>query len=76
MTKNKQEIDSFIRKIVHKNLKKQYENNAHTYNLRFRQPAATYGAGQRVLKRNLRQSSAGDKYNSKLGPCYVPCVVK
>lgn len=72
----KQEIDTFIRELVYKNLKKQCEKITHTYNLRFKNPAPTYVVGQKVLKRNFRQSSAIDKYNAKLGPTYIPCIIQ
>ena len=72
----KQHIARCIQELVCKQLRKQYEKNTHTYNLRFKNPAPTYVAGQKVLKRNFRQSSAVGKYNAKLGPCYVPCTIK
>lgn len=71
----KQEIDNFIQNVVYKQLRKQYNKNKHTYNLRAKMFAPTYTVGQRVLKRNFRQSTAVDKYNAKLGPMYVPCTV-
>lgn len=31
--------------------------------------------GQKVYKRNFRQSSAAERYNAKYGPLYMPCVI-
>lgn len=69
------EIDRFIFDLVYKQLKKQYEKNKKFYDLRYQHKAPSYEVGQRVLKRNFRLSSASQSYNSKLGPCYVPCVI-
>lgn len=68
-------IDVKVYQIVKKNLEKARERTAKTYNLRFRKPAQSYSVGQKVLKRNFKQSSAADSYNAKLGACYVPCTV-
>lgn len=73
--KKKTVIDNFIQDLVCKNLRKQNEKNVKIYNLRHPKKAPVYSVGQKVLKRNFRQSSAIDKYNAKLGPCYVPCTV-
>uniref|UniRef100_A0A8D8CS38 (northern house mosquito) hypothetical protein n=1 Tax=Culex pipiens TaxID=7175 RepID=A0A8D8CS38_CULPI len=35
----------------------------------------SFDVGQRVFKRSFRLSSAGNDYNAKLGPQYVPCVI-
>lgn len=71
----KTQIDNFIYDLVYKNLRKHYEKNAKHYNLRFKAAAPTYTVGQRVLKRNFRQSSAPDNFNAKLAPCYIPCTI-
>lgn len=73
--KTKTSTDKFIHEMVLKNLRKQFDKNASSYNLRHRRFAPVYHVGDKVLKRNFRQSSAADKYNSKLGLCYTPCVV-
>lgn len=71
----KLEIDRLIHNIVYKNLRKSYEKNATVYNLRHGNKAPTYTIGQKVVKRNFKQSSAIDSYNAKLGPVYIPCTV-
>ena len=71
----KAQVDKFIHDLVSKNLRKQTEKNNKIYNLRHPKTAPIYAVGQSVLKRNFRQSSAVEKYNSKYGPCYVPCTV-
>lgn len=73
--KRKNKIDQNIHSIVTKNLRKQYEKSNNRYNLRHPKTAPVYSVGQKVLKRNFRLSSAPDKYNSKLGPLYLPCTV-
>lgn len=71
----KLQIDQFIHELVHKNLKKQFDKNSQNYNLRHKTFSPVYTVGQKVYKRNFRQSSAVHKYNAKLGPCYLPCTV-
>lgn len=73
--KKKTDIDKFIYDLVKNNLKKQNEKNNKIYNLRHPKTAPVFTAGQKVFRRNFRQSSAIDKYNAKLGPLYVPCTV-
>lgn len=73
--KRKEEIDEKIYSLVSKNLKKAHENAIKTYQLRSKHSAPVYTVGQKVYKRNFRPSSATDKYNSKLGPLYLPCSV-
>lgn len=72
----KQHTSRFIHDLVYTNLRKQYDKNRKIYNTRFKTPARIYVVGEKVLKRNFRQSSAAEKYNAKLGPCYVPCTVR
>lgn len=71
----KRQIDRNIYELVNKNLQKQFHNNSKAYNLRHKSFSPTYSVGQRVFKRNFRQSSAPNQYNAKLGPCYLPCTV-
>lgn len=73
--KQRENIDNRIYSIVQKNLIKAHEKNIRNYNLRSRGTAPTYAVGQRVYKRNFRQSSAANDYNSKLDALYVPCTV-
>lgn len=73
--KKKLEVDQHVYNLVYKNLKKYHNKNVANYNTRYKNFAPTYSIGQKVLKRNFRQSSAPDKYNAKLGPCYLPCTV-
>lgn len=71
----KLKIDRNIYDLVYKNLVKAHEKSERAYNLRFHKPAPVYQVGQRVFKRNFALSSAGDAYNAKLGPMYVPCTI-
>lgn len=68
-------IDNHIHALVIKNLKRQFAKNSHNYNTRHKSFAPVYTVGQKVYKRNFRQSSAPHRYNAKLGPCYLPCTV-
>ena len=68
-------VDRTIYDLVTKNLEKAYEKSSRNYNLRFRKASPVYSVGQKVLKRNFAQSSAGNLYNAKLGPMYVPCTI-
>lgn len=61
--------------MVVKNLQKQYSKNSQYYNLRRKNVAPVYSVGQKVYKRNFKQSSAIDKFNAKLAPSYIPCTV-
>lgn len=68
-------IDDSVYDLVRKHLEKAHDRSARAYNLRYQKPAPVYQVGQRVYKRNFAQSSAGDNYNAKLGPAYVPCTI-
>lgn len=68
-------IDKTIYDMVCKNLSKAYEHSKQNYNLRFQKTAPVYQVGEHVYRRNFTQSSAGDAYNAKLGPAYVPCTI-
>lgn len=72
----KLKIDRTIYNAVYNNLQKAHEKSKKNYNLRFQKPAPVYEVGQKVYKRNFTLSSAGDAYNAKLGPAYVPCTVR
>lgn len=69
------QINEKVFRIVEENLKKSYDKNLKNYNLRHKKFAPTYHIGQRVFKRNFKQSSAVEKYNAKYGPVYTPCVI-
>lgn len=71
----RQKLNENIFKIVADNLKKSHEKVRKTYNLRHRKFCPTYHVGQKVYKRNFRQSSAAERYNAKYGPLYMPCVI-
>lgn len=71
----KREIDKRIYSIVRQNLKKAHEKNNKSYNLRSTTFAPVYTIGQRVYRRNFRQSSAADSYNAKFDALYVPCTI-
>lgn len=68
-------INERIYSIVERNLKKSHDKNLRTYNLRSKSTAPVYSVGQRVFRRNFRQSSAADSYNAKLDALYIPCTV-
>ena len=68
-------MDEKIYSMVSRNLQKAHNRNIKNYNLRSKNSAPVYTVGQRVFKRNFRQSSAADSYNAKLDALYVPCVV-
>lgn len=71
----RRKLNEKVFKVVEDNLKKSYDKNLRTYNLRHKKFAPTYEVGQQVFKRNFQLSSAADRYNAKYGPVYVPCVV-
>ena len=54
-------------------LKKAYDRNAHTYNLR-RRPLEFF-VGDHVWKKNYTLSNAANYYSAKLAPRYIPCIV-
>ena len=68
-------VDKAVHDTVLKNLKKAHDRSTHNYNLRFRKPAPVYTVGQMVYRRSFTQSSAGDNFNAKLGPAYIPCKI-
>lgn len=61
--------------IVSKNLRKAHNLSSHNYNLRHRKAAKPFNVGDKVYKRNTRQSNASDSYNAKLGAQFLPCTV-
>lgn len=65
-----------IHEIVRKNLEKSHEVSRDRYNLRNRTFAKSFTVGQLVYRRNMKQSSAAEHYNAKLGRQYLPCKVK
>lgn len=73
--KYRQEVGGNIREIVKKNLEKSDEKCRKVYNLRFKKFAPTFEVGQKVYKRNFRQSSAAEHYNAKYGPLFTPCTI-
>ncbi|KXJ62483.1 hypothetical protein RP20_CCG007142 [Aedes albopictus] len=73
--KHREEIGGNIREIVKRNLDKSDEKHRKVYNLRFKKFAPTFEVGQKVYKRNFRQSSAADHYNAKYGPLFIPCTI-
>lgn len=62
-------------KDVHDRLKKAYEKNSQTYNLRKR-PSDQYAIGDRVWKKNYVLSSAVHNFAAKLAPKNTLCRVK
>lgn len=65
-----------IHEIVRKNLEKSHEVSRDRYNLRNRTFAKSFTVGQLVYRKNMKQSSAAENYNAKLGRQYLPCKVK
>ncbi|XP_046806230.1 uncharacterized protein LOC124419734 [Lucilia cuprina] len=63
-----------IRKDLQKYLKRAYEQNQQTYNLRTR--PETFHVGRVVLRRNFVQSNMEKHFNSKLAPLFVKAKVK
>lgn len=65
-----------IHEIVRKNLEKSHDVSRNRYNLRTRMFAKSFAVGQLVYRKNMKQSSAVENYNAKLGRQYLPCRVK
>lgn len=72
---NQRQICGEIYELVQKNLKKAYATGAQRYNLRKRVRPEEFKVGQQVYRRNFKQSNAGEYYNAKLAPMYLPCKV-
>lgn len=64
-----------INKLVKKNLEKAHREGQKRYDLRHRTYAKTLEVGQLVYRRNMKQSSAIEKYNAKYGPQYLPAKI-
>lgn len=71
---NRHDYLSQVRALVKENLRKAYEVNARSYNLRSR--PVSFKVGQTVLRRNFAQSNLAKGYNAKLGKTYLKAVVK
>lgn len=65
---------TILRKQIADNIKKAYETNVRQYNLRAR--PVSYNVGQEVFRRNFAQSSAEQKFSSKLCPAFIKARVK
>lgn len=65
-----------IYEMVQRNLAKSHEASRHNYNLRHRHFASAFRPGQLIYRRNMKQSNAGESYNAKYGPQYLPCKIK
>lgn len=63
-----------IRSIVKNNLESAYNKYSKNYNLRSK--VVNFDAGEIVLKKSFHQSSAIDKFSSKLAPPFVKCRVR
>lgn len=61
--------------LVAKNLKSAYNLSSQRYNLRHRKLAKPLNVGDKVYKRNTKQSNANEFYNAKLAAQYLPCTV-
>lgn len=65
---------SLLRKQITENLRKAYETNVRTYNLRTR--PITFHENQIVFRRNFVQSDASKNFNAKLCPSFIKTRVK
>lgn len=72
----RKEMFSKLYDLVRQNLEKASESSRHNYNLRSRKFAKSFAVGQLVYRKNMKQSSAIDHYNSKYGPQYLPCRIR
>lgn len=72
---NRKKINEDIYDIVKKNLTKAYLTGTQRYNMRKRTRPEDFQVGQQVYRRNFKQSNAGEYYNAKLAPMYLPCKV-
>lgn len=72
----RKEMFTKLNDTVRRNLEKASESSRHNYNLRSRKFAKSFSVGQLVYRKNMKQSSAIDHYNSKYGPQYLPCRIK
>lgn len=70
----RQEHMTEIRKIVKKNLESAYNTYSKSYNLRSK--AVSFEPGETVLKKSFNQSSAPDKFSSKLASPFTKCIVR
>lgn len=62
-----------IREKITKELEKAHEKAAKTYNTRCRD--IKYRVGQIVYRKNYQQSDKANKYNAKLAPIHIKCIV-
>lgn len=69
------QIKSTTMKMVKRNLEKAYKKAEHNYNLRIRKNPDEYKIGQLVYRKNFKISNAGERYNAKYGPLFVPCKI-
>lgn len=69
----RQDEFSILRASINSRIKKAYEKNARTYNLRARH--REFSIGQEVIRRNFTQSSTVKNFNAKLAPVGVKAVV-
>ncbi|XP_058445200.1 uncharacterized protein LOC131426467 [Malaya genurostris] len=65
-----------IYELVRKNLDKAHESSRDRYNLRHRKFSKSFIEGQMVYRKNMKQSSAAEHYNSKYGPLFLPCRIR
>lgn len=65
---------SILRDQISENLRKAYETNVRTYNLRAR--TVTFSIGQIVYRKNFAQSDATKNFNAKLCPRFIKARVK
>ncbi|XP_055599014.1 uncharacterized protein LOC129748419 [Uranotaenia lowii] len=73
--KRRKDLYLSVYELVKKNLEKAYTSSKRVYDLRIR-PAKPFTIGQLVYRRNMKLSNAGESYNSKYGPQYLPCKIK
>lgn len=71
---NQQDTIDIIRKKAAECMKKQFNRNEKSYNLRSR--IVTYEVGQEIYRRNFKQSNFEQGYNAKLAPSFVKARIR
>lgn len=74
LTFNRDDSFDIVRRAASAQMKKSYEQNERSYNLRSRE--VNYIPGQEVFRRNFKQSCFQTGYNAKLGLTFVKARVR
>ena len=72
----KKELFQRIYDLVKTNLEKAHNSGKALYDSRHKKSAEPFHVGQTVYRRNMKQSSASERYNAKYGPMYLAARVK